>query len=111
MREMEFTIEDTEALKPGMEVGVTEGVLPTSYYYTIEHALGMSANFKQGEQPADQHEKLPAGLADIFFNNHTHRLALIFDRGIQRTEILYRAEKQTTDDQPQEYRHPAEYGG
>ena len=27
MREMEFTIEDTEALKPGMEVGVTEGVL------------------------------------------------------------------------------------
>lgn len=24
MREMEFTIEDTEALKPGMEVGVTE---------------------------------------------------------------------------------------
>ena len=47
MREMEFTIEDTEALKPGMEVGVTEGVLPTSYYYTIEHALGMSANFKQ----------------------------------------------------------------
>ena len=46
MREMEFTIEDTEALKPGMEVGVTEGVLPTSYYYTI----GMSANFKQAER-------------------------------------------------------------
>ena len=46
----EFTIEDTEALKPGMEVGVTEGVLPTSYYYTIEHALGMSANFKQAER-------------------------------------------------------------
>ena len=33
MREMEFTIEDTEALKPG-----------------IEHALGMSANFKQAER-------------------------------------------------------------
>ena len=30
MREMEFTIEDTEAVKPGMEVGVTEGVLSTS---------------------------------------------------------------------------------
>lgn len=26
MREMEFTIENTEALKPGMEVNVTEGV-------------------------------------------------------------------------------------
>ena len=47
MRTMEFTIENTEALKPGMEVNVTEGVLPSSYYYTIEHALGMSANFKQ----------------------------------------------------------------
>ena len=43
MRTMEFTIEDTEALKPGMEVNVSEGVLPTSYYYMIEHALGMSA--------------------------------------------------------------------
>ncbi len=50
MREMEFTIENTEALKPGMEVNVTEGVLPSSYYYTIEHALGMSANFKQSER-------------------------------------------------------------
>ena len=26
MRTMEFTIENTEALKPGMEVSVTEGV-------------------------------------------------------------------------------------
>ena len=83
-----------------------------------EHGDGSSGgvcvgrcNDKQGKQPAEQHEELPSGLADIFFNNHTHRLALIFDRGIQRTEILYRAEKQTTDDQPQEYRHPAEYGG
>ena len=33
MREMEFTIENTEALRPGMEVNVTEGVLPSSYYY------------------------------------------------------------------------------
>ena len=50
MREMEFTIENTEALRPGMEVNVTEGVLPSSYYYMIEHALGMSANFKYAER-------------------------------------------------------------
>ena len=49
MRETEFTIEDTEALKPGMEAGVRE-VLPMSHHYTIEHALGMSANFKQAER-------------------------------------------------------------
>ena len=30
MRTMEFTIEDTKALKPGMVVNVTEGVLPSS---------------------------------------------------------------------------------
>ena len=41
MRTMEFTIENTEALKPGMEVNVSEGVLPSSYYY---------ANFKQAER-------------------------------------------------------------
>ena len=50
MRTMEFTIEDTKALKPGMVVNVIEGVLPSSYYYTIEHALGMSANFRQAER-------------------------------------------------------------
>ena len=50
MREMEFTIENTEALKPGMEVNVIKGILPSSYYYMIEHALGMSANFIQGER-------------------------------------------------------------
>ena len=48
MRTMEFTIEDTKALKPGMVVNVTEGVLPSSYYYTIEHALGMSAKTRRG---------------------------------------------------------------
>ena len=47
---MEFTIENTEALRPGMEVNVTEGVLPSSYYYMIEHALGMSANLKYAER-------------------------------------------------------------
>ena len=45
MREMEFTIENKEALKIGQEICVTEGVLPSSYYYMMEHALGMSGNF------------------------------------------------------------------
>lgn len=55
MREMEFTIENREALKPGMEVEVTEGILPSSYYYTIEHALGMSGNFKSSERLKTRH--------------------------------------------------------
>lgn len=51
MRRMEFTIENNgEQLKVGQVVNVIEGVLPSSYYYMIEHALGMSANFKNAER-------------------------------------------------------------
>ena len=42
MREMDFTIEDVNALKIGQEIEVIESQLPSSYYYTMEHALGMS---------------------------------------------------------------------
>lgn len=31
MRRMEFTIEDKDAFQIGQEMGVTEGVLPSSY--------------------------------------------------------------------------------
>ena len=32
-------------MKEGDEVTVTEGVLPSNYYYTIDPALAMSGNF------------------------------------------------------------------
>ena len=35
MREMDFTIEDVNALKIGQEIEVSESQLPSSYYYTI----------------------------------------------------------------------------
>ncbi len=51
MRKMEFTIENNgHALTIGSEVNVIESKLPTSYYYTIEHALGMSTNFTNGDR-------------------------------------------------------------
>lgn len=51
MRRMEFTIENNgDQLEVGQVVNVIEGVLPSSYYYMIEHALGMSANFKNAER-------------------------------------------------------------
>ena len=40
MRTMEFTIENIKAFEIGQEIEVTEGKLPSSYYYTMEHALG-----------------------------------------------------------------------
>ena len=50
MRTMEFTIENIKAFEIGQEIEVTEGKLPSSYYYTMEHALGMSRNYKSTER-------------------------------------------------------------
>ena len=44
MRDLEFKMERPGLLETGQKVTVTEGVLPSWYYYTIDPSLAMSAN-------------------------------------------------------------------
>ena len=44
MREMIFKMERPGLLQEGQRVTVTEGLLPSNYYYTIDPSLAMSVN-------------------------------------------------------------------
>lgn len=44
MRRMEFKMERPGLLETGQRITVTEGLLPSNYYYSIDPSLAMSAN-------------------------------------------------------------------
>lgn len=50
MRLMEFKMERPGLLEVGQTVTVTEGVLPSNYYYTIDPSLAMSGNYPFNRQ-------------------------------------------------------------
>jgi len=50
MRTIEFNMERPGLLEVGEEVEISEGKLPSTYYYTIEPSLAMSKNFRSYER-------------------------------------------------------------
>ncbi|MCR5283914.1 MAG: hypothetical protein K6E18_11125 [Lachnospiraceae bacterium] len=46
MRDMIFKMERPGLLQEGQKVTVSEGELPSSYYYTIDPSLAMSGNIE-----------------------------------------------------------------
>lgn len=51
-RSMDFTMSRPNLVKAGQEVEITEGILKTAgnYYYTIEPAVAMSANYRKNQR-------------------------------------------------------------
>lgn len=75
MREMEFKMERQGLLETGQEVTISEGVLPSNYYYVIDPSLAMSGNY-----PFRQQLKARKGIVkEIIENERGFYVTVVFD--------------------------------
>jgi len=77
VREMEFKMEREGLLKVGDRITVTEGVLPSSYYYTIDPALAMSGNIPFRERMTAKE----GTVVDIQENDRGYYVTVNFEEG------------------------------
>ena len=75
MRTIEFKMEREGLLHKGEKVQITEGVLPSNYYYTIAPSLAMSGNI-----PLNQRLKSREGVVtDVRENERGYYVTAVFD--------------------------------
>lgn len=75
MREMEFKMERQGLLEKGQKVTVTEGVLPSNYYYVIDPSLAMSGNYPFRERLMSQE----GVIKEIIENARGFYVTVVFD--------------------------------
>ena len=81
MREMEFKMEREGLVTVGQQLTVTEGKLPMSYYYTVEHAIAMSANYQNRERlKTDEEGRAVGTVTDIKETDRGFFITMSFDQ-------------------------------
>lgn len=75
MRSMEFKMERQGLIAEGDSITVTEGVLPSNYYYTIDPSLAMSGNIPFRERLTARQGKV----TDIIENERGFYVTVEFD--------------------------------
>lgn len=80
MREMKFKMEREGLVSIGEELYVYESKLPMSYYYTVEHAIAMSANYQNRERlKTDAEGKAKGTVTDIKETDRGFFITLSFE--------------------------------
>ncbi len=83
MRRMEFKMERENLVKEGDEVTITEGILPSSYYYTINPAVAMSGNFSFRDRLKSDH----GVVKEIMHNEKGYYVVVEFDEENANMEV------------------------
>ena len=89
----------------------SQGLDAVCHYIGVEgvrHHIGEGSDHDQAEQPAESKEELSACFPDVFLDQKSHGLSVIFHTGVQRSKICHCSEEDPSQDDPQKDRQPSE---